>query len=105
MRWVSGSGLLFGMLVRELGMGITSDAELEQKLELLGRLYRATRHEFSKLTITEHNALELLRATNQLTASITVVLSEIEEYTGAADIRLMSKDIMDRHRAKKNGDV
>lgn len=79
---------------------IKSDAELDEKLELLGRLYRANRHEFSQLTITEKNAAKLVLSTGKITTAITVTLSEIEEYCGAAEIRRLTAAMMDIHRGK-----
>ena len=79
---------------------ITTDKELDEKLELLGRLYRATRHEFSALTITEANAAKLVRSTGKITTAITATLSDIEDYTGAGEIRRLTAAMQDIHRSK-----
>lgn len=66
---------------------VKSEAEFEEKLGQVGRLYRAIRVEFAKVTLTQDTAAPLLKATSLLVDRITSVLGEIEEYSGAADTR------------------
>lgn len=81
---------------------IKSDKEFEKKLEQLSRFYRATRAEFSRVEITQSSAPMVLRNTGKIVDKLTEVLSEIELYSGAADIRLINAQ-MKEIRAKREG--
>lgn len=82
-------------------MPIQSEKEFEEKLEQLGRLYRAVRVQFANVTITQESAKKLILGTGKIVDTITAVLSDIEEYTGAAEIRRLAEGLKQVRRERE----
>lgn len=74
-------------------MSIKSEKEFREKLSQLARLYAAIRAEFAGLTITQANAAKLILSTGKIVDATTVLISDIEEYSGAAEIRRLSAEM------------
>lgn len=76
---------------------ISTEAEFQEHLDKLQRLYQAMRIEFSKITLDEQGAAKLLRTAKTICDHITICLSEIEEYSGAAEVRRLQQAMREIH--------
>lgn len=80
--------------------GIKSDEELVERLEQLVRLYKSHRSLFAGAAQTEATAVRLIRAGGPLCEKITRNLSEIEEYTGVAEVRVLVHEMQIQRRRR-----
>lgn len=83
-------------------MPITTEAEFESKLKQLTRLYRAIRHEFARVQLTEVTAAQLLTGTGKIVDKVTDILGDIEDYSGAADIRMINSEMRKIREKREN---
>ncbi len=82
---------------------IKTDAELDEKLDQLCRLYRAVRQDYAHLDITVANAVKRVKFGGRLTTSISIIIAEVEAYTRAGEIRILQAKVQDKHREGNNG--
>lgn len=83
-------------------MPITTPQDLEEKLSQLARFYRA-QHQMYSTTIAEDKCgvAEWVRLGGKIMEKMDEVLSDIEVYTGAAELRIITAELKQIRKAKE----